>query len=113
MAEEVWGYLACRAEIAHDGPPQDGDVLYVSTCGTFGCGSAGYWWSRLGALLIRLVYAITGLELPLYALLYSDDGLVVEAGPRYFWAISVAFYLLAVMGIPLSWKKTKGGAVAE
>ena len=108
IVEEEWGLLACRA-VGASGPPKATDTLYVNTVGTFGVASAGYWWGRLAALLHRVGLALLGPELPLYGLLFSDDGLLVGVGPRYAESITAVLILWSLLDVPLSWKKTRGG----
>jgi hypothetical protein len=42
-----WGMQACRIEAGR---------VWVNCVGTFGMGSAAYWWGRLGACLVRLAH---------------------------------------------------------
>ena len=47
-----WPRLAARAE-------PEGD-LYLATCGTYGISSAGEWWSRVAAALVRYGHYLLG-----------------------------------------------------
>jgi hypothetical protein len=49
--KEEHGYLACKVK------ETDSDV-YVNKVGTFGVGSASYWWGRLFGAVVRATYAI-------------------------------------------------------
>ena len=50
------------------------ETLWLNKAGTFGVASAGYWWGRAGACLIRLMHYLLGYDHAIWALLYSDDG---------------------------------------
>ena len=108
VVPEEWGLLACRARPGAD-PPADDELIYINCVGTFGIGSAGYWWSRLAALLHRMALAVAGPDNPTYLLTFSDDGLVVGAGPRFERSIAIVMLLLAVLDVPLTIRKTRGG----
>eukprot|EP00974_Lingulodinium_polyedra_P091413 8861582-Lingulodinium_polyedra.AAC.1 len=112
IREADWGFLACRAE-AGRGEPAEEEELYINRVGTFGVASAAYWWARLGALILRLLYAVLGPDFPVYAWLYSDDGALIGAGPKFAVTIGIAFLFLAVLGVPLSWRKVRGGTSLE
>ena len=47
--------------------------VWLNTVGTFGVASAGYWWGRAGAALMRLAHYVQGYGKALRLLLYSDD----------------------------------------
>eukprot|EP00973_Karenia_brevis_P085133 11816238-Karenia_brevis.AAC.1 len=46
--------------------------VWVNTVGTFGVGSAGYWWARLGSGLGRVVLSLMAQE-DFWAFLFADD----------------------------------------
>ena len=48
-------------------------TVWLNTVGTFGVGSARYWWGRAGAALFRLAHYLQGCAHMLWLLLYSDD----------------------------------------
>lgn len=59
----------------HDLPDKVLDeTLWVNCVGTFGVGSAGYWWGRAGACLTRLGHVLIGHDHAIWSLLYSDNG---------------------------------------
>ena len=60
--EEEWGYLACRV----------GDSIYVNTVGTFGVGSAGYWWGRLAGIIMRCTMSLLFYN-EVWSTLFGDD----------------------------------------
>ena len=96
------GYQACQLE--------PGGLVYLNLVGTYGVASAGYWWSRLAACLVRLVHAVMG-DLPLWIFLYSDDWLFFTGGSRWKEGAVLPLFLLRVLGLPLSWKKVNCGRV--
>ena len=110
VIEEEWGLLACRATAE---VPKEDDTIYVNKVGTFGVSSAGYWWSRLFALIVRLLFWVTGRSLPLYHLVYSDDGQLIGAGRRFEDPLLIALLFLEALGVPLTWKKVRGGIELE
>lgn len=87
------GYLACRVPDPGQGQGAgDDEELYINTCGTFGVGSASYWWSRL---------------------IYVDDGMIVGLGGYFERSIARPLLMLAALGIPLAAKKIRGGLRME
>ena len=63
----------------------DGDLAedgrehrWIDTVGAFGVASAGYWWGREGACLVRAAHYLVGPEHALWALLYADDGNLLD-----------------------------------
>ena len=107
-----WGLLACRADAGAGADDEAGEV-FLNTCGTFGVASAGYWWSRLAALVVRVLFVVAGRDHPLYQMLYSDDGTLVAAGPRFEFTLVLCLLVLAVLRVPLSWRKLRGGLEVE
>ena len=57
--------------------------MYVNTCGTFGVGSAAFWWGRLAGTLQRVIWELIPFTECIYMLLYADDGLILAAGENY------------------------------
>ena len=100
-------------EIPFGGAQLD-EPLWVNCVGTFGIGSAGYWWGRVGALLVRLSHYLPPRHLaPLWLLLYADDGDGVAGGPRFEASLLFHLFLLQVLGTPLKWAKVRGGVRYE
>ena len=83
VREEDWGYLACRPDDTPECDAEDSDVLYINTVGTFGVGSAAYWWSRLVAVAVRAVDKIVCPKWLMEFLMYVDDGLLLAMGPDF------------------------------
>jgi len=88
-------------------------TVWVNTVGTFGVGSAGYWWGRAGAALMRLPHYFQGRDHMLWLLLYSDDCWATARGERADRDLVLHLLVLVVLGTPLAWHKLKGGATLE
>ena len=87
--------------------------MWLNTVGTFGVGSAGYWWGRAGAAVIRLAHYLQGRDRMLWMLLYSDDSWVTAGGPDPERDLLLHLLALVVMGTPMAWHKLKGGTALE
>ena len=86
------------------------EEIWVNQVGTFGVGSAGYWWGRAGALLVRLShYYATSTVGALWVLLYADDVKATAGGPRFELPLLNHLFLLKVLGTPMKWRKVRGG----
>ena len=60
------------------------ETVWINRVGTFGVGSAGYWWRRVGALLVRLSHYLPPRHLDAHWLfLYADDGDATAGGERF------------------------------
>eukprot|EP00971_Amphidinium_carterae_P121183 2400113-Amphidinium_carterae.1 len=64
---EDWRYLCFKLE-------GDPDSVFYHTVGTFGVSSAGFWWARVAAAVVRTLAYYTPMVWQLYQLLYVDDG---------------------------------------
>ena len=90
------------------------EEVWLNTVGTFGVGSAGYWWGRAGALLVRLSHYLPPTHLwRLWLLLYADDGMVTAGGSYFEHPLLFHLFLLQVLGTPLKWSKVRGGVELE
>ena len=65
VAEEDWGLQACKTGVRPD-------RIWINTVGTFGIGSAAYYWSRLMAGIGRAAFYMLG-QSELFMLVYVDD----------------------------------------
>ncbi|CAE8650563.1 unnamed protein product, partial [Polarella glacialis] len=86
----------------------DDDLIYVNKVGTFGVGSASYWWGRIFGASTRATYHLLGPENPAEILLFADDIEVIgpdRAGRR---AIVLTYLFLVAFG-PFKWEKQRGG----
>ena len=104
--EEEQGFLACRASA-------ESKTIYVNKVGTFGVASTPYWWARLSAALMRLVYWVLGDGFPNDMLLYADDLEVLTKGSEGRIGGVLAFSLMAALGAPFKWAKQRGGLETE
>ena len=101
VREEDWGLQACS--LTSDGP------VYLNRVGTFGVSSASYWWSRAGGAWVRLAHYVIGGRAPSWLLLVADDLNQSASGPHQVTALMVVLVLAAIVDIPISWHKVKGG----
>ena len=84
-------------------------TIWLNKVGTFGVGSAGYWWGRAGACTVRLTHYVAGWIHALWFLLYSDDGWIVGRGKDYEVGLMLNLFVLMMIGAPLAWHKVGGG----
>ena len=85
------------------------EEVWLNLVGTFGIGSAGYWWGRAGAALVRLTHYLTPRQLQMWLLLCADDGLATAGGQWFQRPLLFHLYLLMV----LEWPKVRGGLQLE
>ena len=104
--EDEQGFLACKAST-------ESKTVYVNKVGTFGVASTPYWWARLSAALMRLVYWVLGEGFPNDMLLYADDLEVLTIGCEGRIGGVLAFSLMAALGAPFKWAKQRGGLSTE
>ena len=101
VREQDWGYQACRL---HPGK------VWVNCVGTYGIGSAGYWWGRLASgMLVRLFHYLTSASGNQDMLLYSDDFLMTAGTKSEMKDLVAVLFLRVALGIPWKWKKFRGG----
>jgi hypothetical protein len=96
-----WPRQACQV--------RPGEDIFMHKTGTFGIASAGYWWGRFGAAVSRLMLYVLGEELPGWVLLFADDWDIDAQGRNFVLTLLVAAWFLAVLGVPIKWKKCRGG----
>ena len=82
-----------------------GHEYYVNTVGTFGEGSAGYWWSRLAACIHRLLYHVGAADA--WGLLFADDSLWPLPLLAFWNEAALLMLVLCMLRLPLSWHKTR------
>ena len=80
--------------------------------GTFGIGSAAYWWSRLIGGPCRLVFYILG-QRWFWQLLFADDFQWSAGGPEAPINLLSSILLLVVLGVPFTWTKFRGGTEVD
>ena len=96
-----WPLIACQI--------REGGDVYINKVGTFGVSSASYWWGRLAAAIQRAGLKIVSAAWALWAMLFADDCDLTGEGSTYKEAMLCFIWWLVVLGVPLSWKKSKGG----
>lgn len=83
---------------------------FVNMLGIFGFSTAGHWWGRLAAMLIRLVHYALGRELPGRILIFDDDGgLALFPANTFRRSATALIALYAVLRFDLKWPKVRGG----
>ena len=115
---ECWGALNFDVRGAHKlvkvAPAEQGLSCFVvkgrwfayRSC-YFGCRWAAYWFSRVGAFLVRHCHQFLWVKHGFF--LYVDDGLALfPAGLCPLLATSLLLFL-AALGVPLSWEKVRMG----
>ena len=107
VREEDWRLLAFKL------PGDSGEDIYFHTRGTFGIGSAAYWWQRLASTVVRSAHRLGGDLLALWHLLFADDGWLTATGKMFWQKLLFWLFTLDCLELPLSWKKVAGGAVVQ
>jgi hypothetical protein len=83
--------------------------IWLNKVGSFGIASAAYWWSRLGGALLRLIHYLLGPTYQLESLLFADDLELIGVGQAGRASIAIAVLVLFVFGVPMKFKKFRGG----
>jgi len=77
--------------------------------GTFGVASASYWWGRLAAALLRLLYRVVPERALFWGMVLADDFKFEAAGPDFVETLLLVVLTAEVLGFPWSWGKLRGG----
>jgi len=93
--------LGCRARPA--GP------IYFQKRGTFGVASASYWWGRLAAALLRLLYRVVPERSLFWGMVLADAFKFEAAGHDFVEVLLLAVLTAEALGFPWSWGKLRGG----
>ena len=101
---EDWGLQACRLRPG---------TVWVNKVGTYGVGSAGYWWSRLAGACHRLGYYLLDPAGSIESLLFADDWLAVGGSKAELEEVGVLILVLVLFGYPFNFKKFRGGDVVQ
>ena len=101
-----WGVQACTDAAVP--PTADDDTVWLNLVGTYGVGSASYWWARLGAAGLRMMHYLVGKDLAIMALLYADDGNLSARG-NFHMPLLLAMSIWIIFDYPIKWEKVKGG----
>ena len=103
-----WGLQACSLEMVSKQAPTATDEVLLNTVGTFGVSSAGYWWGRIAAAIIRGIHYIAGRLRKAWMLLYADDGKLCVPLSMFRQLLPILFAFFAVLDIPVKWEKVRG-----
>jgi hypothetical protein len=88
------------------------ETLWLNLVGTFGVGTASYWWSRLmgaaarGALYLQLDHWS-------WQLVFADDLHWLAGGGDGPLNLLLYVLFLVIVGTPFSWRKFKGGLTLD
>ena len=105
IREADWGFQACRL--------RDG-YIWVNKVGTYGMGSAAYYWARTAAaLVVRLPHALMGPDFLEELALYVDDFLIIAGSQAQVEAMGLIIFILVALGTPFRWDKFRGGVEIE
>ena len=105
VREADWGYQACQL---------CPETVWLNTVGTYGMGSAAYWWGRFAAAtIVRLAHYLAGPSSNVEVLLYVDDLLILASCRDEVLFCGALFYVLTALGIPFRWDKCRGGAKVD
>ncbi|CAE7693021.1 DSK1, partial [Symbiodinium necroappetens] len=108
------GFMGCQLSTEETVPENpDSQLVYVNLVGTFGLSCASYWWTRIAACGVRLVYHLLGPKFPLDLLLYADDLESLGRTPAGRQGIPLSYLFLATLGYPFKWPKARGGFRVE
>ena len=111
VREEDWGYQACKIEEPQSEPGQG--KVWLNKVGTFGVGSASYWWARAAACVVRLGHHVAASARPVWHLLYADDGSLYDTAEDAPESMLLQLLVMYVAGIPIAWTKVRGGVEAN
>jgi len=101
VQEKDWGLQACQI---------DPGYIWVNKVGTYGMGSAAYYWARFGAAaLVRLGHYVAGPDGSFELLLYVDDFLMLPCDLAGLVFAGALIFLWTALGIPFKWAKCRGG----
>ena len=98
VLQKDWKYQCSKLSASSLGPA----IYAANETGTYGVGSAQFWWGRVAGLLGR---TMVRLGLTLWVLTYVDHDLFVlqrDSAPLHAGAILL---FLCVLRLPIAWKK--------
>ena len=110
-----WGWMGCTLQDMTNLSPDklEAAEIWFNQVGTFGLASASYWWGRLGACLIRVMYLLLGPKRTLDSLLYADDLELIAENKYEKVSVLLGLVLLMALGTPFKWKKFRCGHALE
>ena len=98
-----WGLQACSIRK---------DRVWLNKVGTFGMGTASYWFSRLAAGIARFALAMVG-NSETWQWVFADDIRWTCHGPSKYLNILLMLLCWEVAGSPFSWAKCRGGLAQD
>ena len=104
-----WGLQACTLTDLRGETPSDSVPLYLNTVGTFGFSTAGHWWGRLAAMLIRACHYFLGHLYMSRLMIFADDGKATIPIKHFREVIPALFGFLVALGLDVKWAKIRGG----
>ena len=103
--KQDWGLLGCQST-------SGSEYVWLNRVGTFGVGSASYWWGRLSASLGRLALLLSP-DSWLLQLLFADDLRWSAWGADKFQCLAKSLFTWVLLGAPFSWGKCRGGVQVD
>ena len=94
-------------------PGDSSQDVFFHTRGTFGIGSAAYWWQRPASTVVRVAHRLGGEAMALWHLLFADDGWLTATGKDFWRKLLFWLFVLECLELPLNWKKVAGGTVVQ
>ena len=80
------------------------DEIYINKVGTYGIASAQWYWGRMAALILRLIYLVFP-EIPWGFVFVDDYALILPEDESELLTTAIYIFLMAV-GAPLAWHKS-------
>lgn len=107
--------LTPRLRATAEDLPEDvlNEKVWLNKVGTFGVGSAGYWWGRAGACCCRRSHYMLGPQFMLWLLLYGDGEWLVGRRQHYYISLLLHMFFLDIVDTPIAWHKVCGGAQSD
>ena len=84
-----------------------GEEVFVYRSCYFGAKYSAYWWSRVGAWLVRMLHRFIYIRHGCF--LYVDDGIILLPASSAPLLACACLAFLAALGVPLSWRKVRLG----
>lgn len=106
---EDWGLQACTLVDLKGKEPSDSVEVYLNTVGTFGFSTAGHWWGRLAAAVVRASHYFLGPSLTMRIMLFADDGKAAIPVQHFKKSIPALLGFMVSLGLDIKWAKIRGG----
>jgi hypothetical protein len=89
--------------------PEDLAQLEVNECGTYGMGSASYWYGRLVSMYGRSVHYLLGPALAVWLTIFADDGRLLLPITHFRTVGPFVFFWFAILRAKVKYSKVRGG----